>query len=784
MTTAMVLALAILAVTLVLLISGRVPAEVVALLVLGTLPVVGLITPTEAIAGFSSPAVVTLGAIFILSGGLTRTGVGDLLGAQMLRVAGHGEAALVAVIMTTAALLSAIMNNVAVAALMLPVVMDIARKSGNAPSRLLMPLAYGALLGGLMTQIGTPPNILISVAMEEHGRPGFGMFDFTPVGGAILLAGIAFMTLIGRHLLPRRDPAGASRTTEVNLRDRYDLRERMFLMRIPPFSDISGKSLAQCRFGPALGLSVLEILRDGRTLMAPGPDTVVHSGDRLVVQGRLERMEELRGWRNLAVEQEGCGADQLISEDIGIARMILAENADLIGMSLREARFFHRFGVNLLSALRGTSAQPQSLGDYCFAAEDTLLVQGPRQTLKELAQNPIFTQFAVLERSELAGHRELQHNLLTLRLSASGGLAGRTLHDCALGDALGLRVVGILRDQQHILLPSPEATLEVDDRLAVTGRRADLLLLQGLEGLDVQHQLAPEETDLETTDVGLMEVVLSPHSRLAGKTLRDLHFREKFGLSVIALWRTGRAYRSGLRDLPLNFGDALLVYGSRDRFSQLARDSDFLVLTQDVQEPPRRDRLGRSLAILAAVLIPVLLGWLPIYIAALLGASAMILSGCLTMNEAYRAIEWRAILLIAGLLPLGTALEQSGAAHLLAEILTAGTAPFGPKALLAALIFFTAVGTCFLPPAALVVLLVPIVFSIAAPTGTSPEALTMGVAMASASLMSPFSHAANILIMGPGGYRFSDYLKVGIPLTLVVLATILLILPLVWPLRA
>ncbi|WP_429886044.1 SLC13 family permease [Geoalkalibacter halelectricus] len=784
MTTAMLLALAILALTLILLISGRVPAEVVAMLVLGTLPVAGLVTPAEAIAGFSSPAVITLWAIFILSGGLTRTGVGDLLGAQVLRVAGHGEAALVAVIMATAAVLSAVMNNVAVAVLMLPVVMDIARKSGNAPSRLLMPLAYGALLGGLMTQIGTPPNILVSVAMEEHGLIPFAMFDFTPVGGAVLLAGIAFMTLIGRHLLPRRDPAGASLRPEVNLRDRYDLRNRMFLMAIPPYSDLSGKTLAQCRFGPALGLAVLEILRDGRTLMAPGPETEIRSDDRLLVQGRLERMEELRGWRDLTIEQEGCGPDQLISEDIGIAEAQLAPDSELIGLNLSEARFFTRFGVNVLGALRGTPAQAVSLGDYRCAAGDVLLVQGPKNTLEDLGQERNFTRLTHLNRAEVTSHRALQQGLLTLRLSAAGGLAGRTLHDCALGDALGLRVVGILREQQCILLPTPEDTLEGDDRLAVTGRREDLMLLQGLERLEIQREFSPEITNLESAEVGLIEVVLSPHSRLAGKTLRDLHFREKFGLSVIALWRGGRALRTGLRDLPLQFGDALLIYGSRARFTQLARDGDFLVLTQDVQEPPRRDKLGRSLSILTAVLIPVLLGWLPIYIAAVLGAAAMILSGCLSMNEAHRAIEWKAIFLIAGLLPLGTALDQSGAAGLLAETLTATVAPFGPQALLAALILFTAVGTCFLPPAALVVLLVPIVFNIAAPTGLSPEALSMGIAMASASLMSPFAHPANILVMGPGGYRFRDYLKVGIPLTLVVLATIMLVLPLVWPLQA
>ncbi|WP_305045817.1 SLC13 family permease [Geoalkalibacter sp.] len=783
MTSAMLLVLLILLLTLALLVSGRVPLEVVAFLVMGGLPILGLISPAEAVAGFSSPAVITLWAIFILSAGLTRVGVGDLLGRQVLRLAGTREASLVAVIMSTAALLSAIMNNVAVTALMLPVVMDICRQTALPPSRLLMPLAFGSLLGGLTTQIGTPPNILVSAAMEAQGLVAFGMFDFTPVGGAILLAGIVFMVLGGRHLLPRRDPAGAAAQQDVNLRDRYDLRQRMFLMRVPPYSELDGKTLEQCRFGPVLGLSVLEILRDGRTLLAPGPQTLVRGGDRLLVQGRLERMEELRGWRELTLEQEGCGPDQLIGEDIRVARAELAAEGELLGKSIRETRFFHRFGANVLFVLRDARPIAQSLEDYRFAAGDELLLQGPEKTFAELAREPAFGRCTLLAREDLVHLEPLQANLLTLRLGPTCTLAGRSLGDSGLGDALGLRVLAVLRGPHRLLLPAAEDILQAEDRLAVTGQKADLRLLQALEGLEVQREVGPEEAALESADIGLMEVVLSPHSRLAGKTLRDLHFREKFGLSVIALWREGRAQRSGLRDLPLRFGDALLIYGPRSRFNLLARDPDFLVLTQGLQEPPRRDKLVPALLILAAVLLPVLLGLVPIFLAAILGASAMILCGCLTMSEAHRAIEWKAVFLIAGLLPLGTALEQSGAARLLAEALVTASLPLGPQAVLGALVALTTLGACFLPPPALIVLLMPVVFNTAAQTGLSPQALAMGVAMASASLMSPFAHPANILVMGPGGYGFRDYLKVGLPLTLVVLAALLLILPRVWPLH-
>jgi di/tricarboxylate transporter len=187
---------------------------------------------------------------------------------------------------------------------------------------------------------------------------------------------------------------------------------------------------------------------------------------------------------------------------------------------------------------------------------------------------------------------------------------------------------------------------------------------------------------------------------------------------------------------------------------------------------------------MAATLLPVLFGWIPIYISAVVGAAVMVLSGCLTMEEAYRNIEWKAVFLIAGMFPLGAALDSTGAAQFIAEAVVGKVGTYGPMAVLAGLLLLTFLATCFIPTAALVVLMAPIVLNTCEQMGLSPQAFMMAIAMAaSASFMTPISHPANILVMGPGGYRFGDYLKVGGLLTLVVLAVILLGLPLLWPLQ-
>ena len=312
-----------------------------------------------------------------------------------------------------------------------------------------------------------------------------------------------------------------------------------------------------------------------------------------------------------------------------------------------------------------------------------------------------------------------------------------------------------------------------------------ILLMQGLEGVIVEDQSHPVSPEmLEDDRVGLVEVMLSPHSVLSGQTLGQILFREKYGLTVLAIWRKGSAIRSGLRDMALQFGDALLLYGHREKLKVLGREPDFLVLTETVQQKPNRKKAGLALAIMAGVLLPVIAGWLPIYIAVVIGAAFMVLVKCLTMEEAYRYIEWKAVFLIAGMLPLGTALDKTGAARILAESVVHALGPFGPYGVLFGLLVITFIGTSIIPTAALVVLLVPIALKTSASLGISPHALLMGIAMAaSASFTSPISHPANVLVMGPGGYRFIDYVKVGVPLTLVVLVVLMVMVPWLWPME-
>jgi di/tricarboxylate transporter len=777
------LVLSILGVAIVFLVAERIPMEVVALLVLGSVALTGLVSPAEALSGFSNPAVVTVWAVFILSGALTRTGVGDLIGRYVLRLSGRRELYIVVVIMLSAGVMSAFMNNVAVAALMLPVVMDITRRTGQPPSRLLMPLAYGSLLGGLTTMIGTPPNILVSNALRDSGLTPFKLFDYTPIGVTVMVTGVAFVALIGRHLLPSRDVAIESSTSgHLNLREQYELRERMFLMRVPSDSVLVGKTLTESRMGSALGLHVLGIIRDGRTQLAPDPSAVLQEGDRLIVEGRLERMDELKSWRQLVLEELPVSVEQLFSKDIDIAEISLATGSVLEGKTLDEIGFRSRFGVNVLAILREGKSRRSNLQGEVLKATDTLLVQGRLERLEALKENPDFADFRAIPRSKLNDVYRLRERLLAMRVTQESVLVDKTLKESRLGDALGMSVLCIIRGDTSLPMPGPDEPLQAGDLLIVLGRLEDLLILRGLEDLHAEQEDLPDTDELESARVGLVEAVLSPRTTLAGKTLRQLHFREKYGLSVLAIWREGRAYRSNLRDMALHFGDALLLYGPRDKLYVLGREPDYLVLTREAQEPPRLEKAKVATLIMVGVLLPVVLGLVPIYIVAVVGGALMVLSRCLTMQEAYRFIEWKAVFLIAGMLPLGTALDQTGAAKLLAEGVVTMVGPFGPIAVMGGLVVITFLATCFIPTAALVVLMAPIALSTSANMGISPHALMMAIAMAaSASFMTPISHPANILVMGPGGYRFIDYLKVGLPLTLVVLAVLLVVLPYLWP---
>jgi di/tricarboxylate transporter len=786
MSPEIIIVLSILVAVIVLLVTEWTPLEVLAMLVMGVLAVTNIVTPKEALAGFSNPAVVTIWAVFILSGGLTRTGIANILGRQLLKVAGGGESLLVVIIMVIAGGLSAFMNNVAVAALMLPVVMDIARKTDRSPSTLLMPLAYGSLLGGLTTMIGTPPNILVSEALRDNGLEPFSLFDFSPVGLIVMVVGIAFVTLVGTRLLPKRDLAKETAGSRKDFRSQYRLQEHLFQIKIPDGSALVGKTLAKSRLGAALGLTVVGITRSGATLLAPSITEVIQSDDLLIVEGSPDQIQEMNHWGQLLTETDTIGPDTLLAHGMRVARLGLKPGSAYENQTLSDIGFRNRFGLNVLAIERGERQMDEDLKFQPLKSGDTIVVHGPSGKLAELVDDVHFLPPEVLTAGDMARQTDLGQRLRQLRVPDESKLVGLTLSESRLGDAADVQILCIVRRDGTALIPTSDDRFEADDRLVVSGTTdmISILLMQGLQGMFVQDSIhQPDLAILEDAQVGLVEVMLSPHSVLSGMTLRRMNFREKYGLTVLAIWRKGTAYREDLRDMALQFGDALLLYGPWDKINLLGREPDFLVLTETAQEAPREEKAKVALTIMAAVLIPVIMGWLPIYIAVVIGAAFMVLTRCLTMEEAYRYIEWKAVFLIAGMLPLGTALDNTGAARILAEGVVGALGPFGPYAVLFGLLVITFIGTSIIPTAALVVLMVPIALKTAASLGISPYALMMGIAMAaSSSFTSPISHPANVLVMGPGGYRFIDYVKVGLPLTLVVLIVLMIVLPIFWPL--
>jgi len=317
MTPEIIIVLSILGIAVVLFVTEWIRVDVVALLVLVSLTLTGILSPVDALSGFSNPAVVTVWAILILSAALSRTGMAGLIGRRLLGLAGTSEVRLILIIMLTVGILSGFMNDIGVAALFLPVVIDIARRMKIPPSKLLMPLAFAALLGGLNTLIGTPPNILISEALQQANLQPFRMFDYSPVGVIVMLAGIAFMVLVGRRLLPSREITREyAGENDIDYKALYDLDKRLVVLQLPPDSTLAGKTLAQSKLGSFMGLNVIAIIRDGQTQLAPDPRDILQTGDRRLVGGRLDVLTELQDRQHLIIEDESLTIEKLKSAEI------------------------------------------------------------------------------------------------------------------------------------------------------------------------------------------------------------------------------------------------------------------------------------------------------------------------------------------------------------------------------------------------------------------------------------------------------------------------------------
>lgn len=591
MTPQIALTLTIIGAAVALFATEKLRVDLIALLVLLALALSGLVSPGEVFAGFASPAVVTVWAVYIVSGALFKTGVADFLGERLIRLAGHSEPRLIAIIMLSCGLMSAFMNNIGATAVLLPAVVGISRQAKVPLSRLLIPLSFSSLLGGNMTLIGTPPNVLAASLLAESGQASFRFFDFFPTGLIVFGTGILYMVLVGRHLLPVREPVDRVQAEAV--------REYVSEVRVSPQDRLAGRTLIESRLGADYDLTVIAIIRDGTVLSDLRPDTCLQPDDLLLVEGTVEGLMRARDALGLVIEAE--------------------------------------------------------------------------------------------RKWELA-------------------------------------------------------------------------------------QLDPEKAHI-------VEATLAPRSGMVGRTLREMHFRERYGFTVLAIWRHGEVITQRLRDVRLRFGDALLLQGPRHRLPALQEEGDFLVLEPVMLELRRRHKAPLAVGAMGLVLALVTLANFPIAVAMVIGAVLVVLGGCLTMDEAYQSIEWRSVFLIAGMLPLGTAMETTGTARFLADLIVGGLGPMGPLAVLAGIYILAGLITEPMSNAAATVLIVPIAIDVALELGANPQPFVLATVIgASTSFLTPVGHQANVLVLGPGGYRFFDYTRVGGLLNLAILIATLIGLPLIWPL--
>ncbi|HSF83791.1 MAG TPA: SLC13 family permease, partial [Anaerolineales bacterium] len=543
-------------------------------------------------AGFANPAVITIWAVYIVSGGLFKTGVADALGALILKLSGASEVRLIAVIMLICGAMSAFMNNVGAVAVLMPAVIGISNKTKIPVSKLLIPLAFSSLLGGKMTLIGTPANILAQGILVSRGLPSFGFFEITPMGAIVLFTGIVYMVVIGRHLLPVRETASDPQVSN-------QLRAYISEVQVSPISSLVGKNLYESNLGAVYDLNVLSVHRNGNQIP------------------RLHR-------------------------------------------------------------------------DFIIEEHDHLILEGPVQNL---------------------------------------------------------------------------STAQVDLNLVLQP--------------DQPVRLA----DLDTKDSYIFEATLSPRSTIIDRTLKEVRFRDRFGFTALAIWRHGDVITERLRDVKLRFGDALLLQGQPSRVAALNDGNEFLVLQHvDIEKRNRTDKAPLASGIMLLVIALAIFSNLGIATAMVIGSVLMVITGCLSMDDAYKSIDWRTVFLVGGMLSLGTAMENTGTAQFLADLLMGAIGYLGPYALLGGIYLLSALITQPMSNAAAIVLMVPIAVDTALGIDANILTFTMAVVIGAAtSFITPVGHKANVLVFGPGGYKFFDYTRVGILLTVFLFIVSMIFLPILWP---
>lgn len=585
------LTLAVLVGAVALFVTEKLPVDVVAMLVLASLLVLGLVTPAEALSGFSSEATITVAAMFVLSAGLAHTGALTSVGRLFGRV--KRPWLFLLLIMFVVGPISAFVNNTAAVAVFLPLVLAATAANRSSPSQVLIPLSYAAQMGGVCTLIGTSTNLLVNSLAKDLGHPGFGLFDFAPVGVITMGVGFAYLLLMRRWLLPHHPPAP--------LTEAYELGKYITELRVMPGSPLIGKSVAQAQLAEKRSVYVLELMRGEHKHWSPRAEEL-REGDVLLVRGNWEQLKALKDEARLELEPEF------------------------------------------------------KLQDSQFTGED-------------------------------------------------------------------------------------------DDQAQV-----------------------------------LVEAMVAPGARLVGRSLAELDFQWAYNATVLALHRRGEVLREKIKDVSLNVGDVMLLMCPRAELDVLRTNNNLVVLNERGEAEKPRSKALLAFAIMAAAIAAAALGWLPIVASSILGGIALVATRCIGNDQAYQAVDWRVIVLLAGVLPLGIAMQKSGLAQGIADFSVDWVGGFGPLAVLAAVYLVTALLTELMSNNAAAVLITPIAYSTAVSLGVSPTPFLVAVLFAaSTSFATPVGYQTNTMVYNAGNYRFTDFMKMGVPLNLLFWGLAVWLIPTYFP---
>lgn len=588
MTLEIALVLGIALTAIVLFATEKLRIDAVALLVLCSLAVLGLVSPNEALGGFSNQATITVAAMFILAAGLQNSGALSGIG----RLLGQAKSPLffLLILFGILAVVAPFVNNTAVVAVFMPIVMAATASIGMSASKALIPLSYVSQMAGVCTLIGTSTNLLVNAMARDLGHPGFSMFEFTPLGVICFIVGCFYLLTAGRWLLPE------TRATE--LVENYELGKYITELRVMPESSLIGASVDEAKLGGEYGVYVLELIRGEEKVWSPRSQ-VLEEGDILIARGDWSKLDELKNEAGLEINPE-------------------------------------------------------------FKLKQRTLEEGTQQVLTE--------------------------------------------------------------------------------------------------------------------------VMIAPRSRLIGSSLALLDRRWQHSATVLAVHRRGEVLRKQLKDVRLNVGDVLLMLTPEKEMPSLRRDKSVIVLSQRDQEKRMGWRAPFALVTMVLVIGISAIGWAPIAITSLVGAVAMTLAGCLEADEVYDAIDWRIIILLAGLLPLGIAMSQSGAAEFIVANTLGQVSSFGPLAVLAVLYLMALLLTEFMSNAAAAVILTPIGMSTAQLLGVDATPFLIAVTFAaSTSFATPVGYQTNTMVYSAGGYKFTDFIRVGLPLNLIFWVLGVIFIPVFWP---